>query len=275
MKNLWLCIIALIIAACHQETAGGISSNPDTVPAIVSNSENVGMPTYKVSSYSYIPFVVLNDHGGVDGFETEILNAIAQNQKVRFEYLPMYTDWDFLFKSIETGISDLLSAGMYANPERGQRFELSEPYMETQFVLMSGPNVKITNGLTDLKGKRVAVFKNTMADREIRSLPYADQFTVVHVDSVYEGVKSVIAGRADVFYSDKVVLSYYVNQFKDEGLTIYADNNAEKHQFVFLITKGNTELLKIINDGLKNIKEDGTLNRIKQKWLGNIANDGK
>lgn len=259
-----LCSTLLLACGKHNAEQNVASA---TASAVSASSTTTSLSTYKVTSYPYTPFVIRDDKGVVSGFETEILQAIAENQHIQFEFIPMLSDWELLFKSIENKQADLLSAAMYPNPERRNRFEVSQPYMPTQFVLLSRKGIKIQN-LSDLKGKKLAVFKNSMAEREIRALPYANEIKIEPINSIYSGVKLVVSGKADVIYGDQVVLTYYANQFQDQGLSIYADPNAEKHQFVFLITKGNTDLLNKVNAGLAAIQANGTLDAIKQKWLG-------
>ena len=254
-KYVWLMCLGLLLGCGREETKADVSGSPV-----------VTQKTYQVTSYPYTPFVIRDGKGNVGGFETEILQAVAQKQNIRFEFKPMLNTWEMLFKSIENKQADLLSAAMYPNPERAARFEVSEPYMDTQFVLFVAKDAKI-NSLADLKDKRVAVFVKSMAEKEILSLPYADKITTVPIESIYEGVKAVLSGKADAVYGDQVVLTYYANQFRDKGVYLHADAAAKKQHFVFLISKGNTELLAQVNAGLAAIKADGTLDRIKRKWL--------
>lgn len=260
--NKWFCMLMCVVMllACMQEDGSQGSKK------INENKRITSLKTYKVTAYPYMPFVIRDGKGEVGGFEIEILQAIAKNQNIRFEFVPMLTNWEMLFKSIENQQNDLLSAAMYPNPERAARFEISEPYMDTRFMLLAGKGVMV-NGLADLRGKRLAVFVNSMAEREILSLPYAKEISLVPIKSVYEGVKAVLAGEADVVYGDGVVLKYYANQFQAQGVRLSVDAHAEKHQFVFLISKGNRELLATVNAGLAAIQADGTLDRIKHKWL--------
>lgn len=264
MRKYILSIMCLaFLSACGHEEAK--QQNTASAESVQQTTQNV--VKYKVTSYPYTPFVIRDNKGDVSGFETDILLAIAKHQHIQFEFTPMLVKWDILFDSIESKQADLLSAGMYPNPERRERFEVSEPYMYTQFALMSAAKIKV-HGLADLKGKSVAVMGNSMAEKEIRALPYANEIKVKTIKSVYEGVKAVVSGEVDALYGDQVVLTYYANQFKDKKLNVNADPHAQQHQFVFLMTKGNTELLTKVNMGLAGIQADGTLDKIKKKWLG-------
>lgn len=226
-------------------------------------------PTHvNVMAYPYTPFVIRGNQGNMTGFEIEILQAIAAKQNLKLDITPMNVEWDVLFNMLENKQADLLSAGMYPDAERAKRFLVSQPYMYTELVFLNHKNSNVKS-FADLRGKRVAVFKDTIAEKELRSLPFAKDIQFVLVNSVYEAVKEVVNNQADVAYGDYVVMSYYAKQFKDKELHVQKNPNAKQYEFVFLIHKDNLPLLEHINIGLTKIKNQGSIERIKQKWLQN------
>lgn len=254
----------LFLSACGNEK---VAQQNNAVSASATADVQTQLPTYKVTAYAYTPFVIRDDKGKVSGLEIDILSAIAKDQNIQLEFMPMLVQWDLLFDTIKNKQSDLLAAGMYDNENRRVQFETSQPYMFTQFAFLSKTHIDI-HKMEDLKGKRVAVMVNSMAAKEIESLSYSKDIETMSIKSIYEGVKAVASGEVDVLYSDKMVLNYYANQLKEQKLHVMANEKAKQHQFVFYMTKGNTELLNKINTGLTNIQNNGSLDAIKQKWLG-------
>lgn len=268
MKHTFLTLFcALFLAACSKEkTEPAPTAEPQSQQTPASN--NAAVKTYKAIAYPYTPFVIRDNKGNMSGFEIEILQAIEKKQNIRFEFTPMLVEWSVLFESLENKQGDILSAAMYANPERAKRFALSQPYMDTQFVFLNGKNSQV-HTFEDLKGKTVAVFQGTIAERELKALPHANEIKFELVNSVYEAVKAVMSGKADVAYGDYVVLTHYAKEFQQDGVSIAFNPGAQKYQFVFLINKDNAELLQQINEGLTAIQADGTLKQIQDKWLKN------
>lgn len=267
MKHtLFALFFALFLAACGKESSE-TASTVET-PSKPQSSSHAAVKTYKAIAYPYTPFVIRDNKGNMSGFEIEILQAIEQKQNIRFEFTPMLVKWSVLFQALENRQGEILSAAMYANPERAERFALSQPYMNTQFVFLNGKNSQV-HSFKDLKGKKVAVFQNTIAEKELKALPYAKEIKFELVNSVYEAVKAVMSGKADVAYGDYVVLTHYAKEFQQDGVSIAFNPDAQKYQFVFLINKDNTELLQHINEGLDTIQADGTLQQIQDKWLKN------
>ena len=259
-----------LLASCGDNTSSSTTSASTSVndtSAMPVASTVAHRASYQVLSYPYTPFVTLENKGQVSGLETDILRAIADNQKIQFQFTATtpQTSWKTLFDFLSKNQSQLLSAGMYANDERRERFEVSEPYMQTQFGFFSGKGLSVRS-FADLKGKKVAYMPNSMAEKEIQAASVGD-ITVVPIKSLYEGVMAVVRGEADVLYGDGMVLRYYTEKFHADGVSFNFNDASKKQEFVFLITKGNQDLLKKVNDGLAAIQADGTLDKIKQKWI--------
>lgn len=259
-KFLMTCICACLLVSC------GDTSNSNTHDNKPEKTE-----TYKILAYPYTPFVIQNGKNDLTGMEIDILQAVAKNQGISFHFFSAtaQTKWDVLFNLIESKQSDVLAAGMYANDERRARFAVSDPYMHSQFAFLVARGVT-AHSFADLKGKRVVVFANTIADHELRAAPESKNMTVIPVKvSLYEGIKKVARGEADAMYGDEVVLNYYANQFRKNNLMVSVNRkeHAQQRDFTFLINKENTRLLTKINAGLAAIQANGELDKIKNKWL--------
>jgi polar amino acid transport system substrate-binding protein len=79
--------------------------------------------------------------------------------------------------------------------------------------------------------------------------------------------QEVANGNADALIEDYPVISYAIAQ-KDLGLKIVGDR-LNGDQYGIAVLKGqNEDLLKKINDGLANLKKDGTYDEIIKTYLG-------
>ena len=66
---------------------------------------------------------------------------------------------------------------------------------------------------------------------------------------------------------DKPVVNYYIAKRGDKGVLVLPGQlNSEKSGIG--VAKNNKELLKMVNDGLKAVKENGEYDRIYKKWFG-------
>ena len=97
--------LSSVLVACHQ----GETSSPQPVTSSTQQPASTTKPTYRVSSEQvYEPFVTRNEKGTQDGFEFELLNAIAEKQgfQLTFSSKP----WEVLFSDLQTNQSDIISS---------------------------------------------------------------------------------------------------------------------------------------------------------------------
>lgn len=221
--------------------------------------------TYRVfTEQSYPPFIM---HGGhqVSGFEYDLLDAIAKNQGFELHYTAHL--WAGLFDALQEDRADILSAGITITETRKAKMLFSNPYFETETVLLVSKDAPIKT-FNDLMGKKVAVKKGTSQDQIVH------QYQKGHGQAIYVGttwlaIREIIKNNADAALGDWGVMRYYVKKHGDEyGIHVVRHTNAEKEQLGFAIQKNNVELQKKINDGLAQLKKDGTYQQIYQKWFG-------
>ena len=71
----------------------------------------------------------------------------------------------------------------------------------------------------------------------------------------------------DAVFVDRVVTEFFLSRKKEKDITLIPHLYTHK-QNGFALQKGNTEMLKTINTGLKMIRENGEYDRIYEKWFG-------
>ena len=120
--------------------------------------------------------------------------------------------------------------------------------------------------LTDLKGKKVAAKTGTQGADCAESLKDKYGFDITYFDDSATMYQDVKTGNTVACFEDQPVMAYGVSQ--GNGLEIVAE---EKDNFStpygFAVLKGqNADLLKMFNEGLKNIKANGTYDEIFAKY---------
>lgn len=239
----------------------------NTDPIIQDTAEtDKNLLTYRVfTEQSYPPFIM---HGGteVSGFEYDLLEAIAKDQNFKLTYTPH--PWKGLFDTLTNNQSDILSAGITITDERKKLMSFSDPYFETESVLLVGKQADIKN-FSETISKKIAVKEGTSQDQTAKT----HHAVPVYVATTWFTIRSVLNGEADGSLGDYGVMSYYVKEYKDKyNINIVHDTAAEKEQLGFAVKKDNTELLNKINTGLRKLKSNGQYDTIYTKWFGNKPN---
>ena len=264
MKNNILALTCLLIlAACGNDAPATQISNNQPV-------ESVSVPK-KLERYvvgtdaTYPPFDFKDEHGQLTGFDADLLKAIADNQNFSIEFIP--TARSQLFPGLNEGYYQILAACLGINAERLAQSEMSEPYAFAPNVIMgkTGNNVQT---LAQLGNSSVAVQQDSYTHKVLTDSGIKN---IITEKTPYEAYVDFVSGRADYVVGDAGVLNYYHKNNKDTHKpktysAVY--NKTEDVRVAFAVKKGNTELINKINEGLKNIKANGTYDKIYAKWFG-------
>lgn len=232
-----------------------------------SSSSSSKKPTYTVATEpTYPPFDTTNDDGEIDGFDMDLITAIGKDQgfKVKFKN----EEFDALIPSLKSGDSDIVIAAMKATPERKKQVDFSDTYYTSgSYLMVLKDNNYIKNWSSFKKGGDYVVAAQTgttcqdacdklKKEGKIKKEVLLNQFTTC--------VQQLNTGEVDAVVVDKPVgdqlIAKHPNKYKIVG------SGVNKGEFGIAVKKGNTELLDKINAGLKNVKEDGTFDKLLKKW---------
>lgn len=103
------------------------------------------------------------------GFEYELAQAFAKSLKVRLEIV-IPPSRDALFSYLKEGRGDLIAAGLAATPERRKDWAFSAPYTKVSQLLLVPVSDTTTQGLADLKGKKIAVRQSSSYYQTLKPL---------------------------------------------------------------------------------------------------------
>lgn len=257
-KTVFLLICALGLAACGEE--GQTQNAPSAVAAAASAPSK--QPLYRVAVEIDIPFTVQGPNGTIGGFDDELLRAIGAKQGFDVKFEPYSRTG--MFDALADKKAEITASGIYLNDERKTRFEATEPYMEssTVFLVREGTHL---SGLHAMQGKKISVKSKTVAEGLAKQVLGADNFET-H-PTLWMAFKDLVTGRADAILGDEASLRHYAKQYPQEKLLILDTVGRQKEYYVFLVQKGDTQLLNKLNQGLAQAQADGTYKRLYDKWF--------
>ena len=212
---------------------------------------------------TFAPFEFTNDQNEFVGIDVDILAAIAKDQGFKYDLQPL--GFDAAVAALESGQADGTIAGMSITEERQKKYDFSEAYYDS-YVCMAVKKGSDIKGYEDLKGKKVAAKTGTQGADCAESLKDKYGFDITYFDDSATMYQDVKTGNTVACFEDQPVMAYGVSQ--GNGLEIVAE---EKDNFStpygFAVLKGqNADLLKMFNEGLKNIKANGTYDEIVAKY---------
>ena len=258
--------LALGLVAC----GGGAASTTSAASGSGTDAAAAGK-VYKIATdTTFAPFEYADPSGKYVGIDIEILDAIAKDQGFEYELEPL--GFNAALQAVQSGQSDGVIAGMSITNERKEIFDFSQPYYDSTVcaAIKNGSDVK---SLEDLNGKKVAVKTGTMSESWAESMKAQYGFETVQFDDSDVMYQDVLAGNTVACFEDTPVMSYAIST-GNVDLTIISEAGANSEfatPYGFAVNKGaNAELLKMFDDGLANIKANGTYDKIVSSYVKSV-----
>lgn len=233
-----------------------VSKLPDTAPVIKVGTEA-----------NYAPYEFKDEYGNVTGFDIELMQHIGEDQGFKVE---VYNDpWERLFDNLDNESRDMVAAGLTYSNDRASKYLLSDAYapLPTSLVyLKSSLNINSLNDLSDL---RVGVLSSSEPYEYLAQGNYKIG-ALEQYPTTFAAVEAMAQDKVDAVVDDSGVLRYTLNDLPTLKPVYfdYESIKADGARKVFLIDKSKPELLKQINTGLTELKENGTYAKLTTKWFG-------
>ena len=196
----------------------------------------------------------------VVGVDVEVAKKIAEKLGKKLEIKD--TDFDSIINEVKTGKADFAAAGLSITEERKEEVDFSIEYAVSKQIIMVKNDSSISN-IDDLKGKKVAVQLGTVADL-VLSEEYPEVEVVQHKKFLV-AVEDLLANKVDAIAFDLLPAQEVVN--KNNELKIL-EEELLTDKYGIAVQKGNTELLEVINQVLKEMMDNGEVEEYTIKYLG-------
>ena len=213
---------------------------------------------------AYAPFEFKDSDQVYKGIDVEILDKVAEINGWTLE--KSFPGFKVAINMVQSGQADAIMAGMTKTKEREQVFAMSDTYYDTKVVIATKKANKITS-YDQLKGKTVGVKNGTAAQRFLQKNKDKYGYTIKTFDTSDLMNNSLSTGAVDAVMDDQPVIEYAIKQGQD--LSINMEGEAVG-SFAFGVKKDGSHenLIKQFNTALAQMKKDGTLDQIIEKWTG-------
>ena len=208
------------------------------------------------------PFEIVNEQTKeLDGFGPELMRAIAARAGLDIELVNV--GFDSLLAGISQCQYDMAISSITITDERKKTILFSDPYYAAGQIVTVRKDNDGVKGKDDLPGKTVGGQIGTTGIIEAGKIPGSKVKTI---DEVGFAFQDVINGQLDAVIADNPVAQLYVNKNKDKLKTVGPVFTDE--YFGIAICKKNAYLVPKINAALKALKDEGFLDQLSQKWIG-------
>jgi cystine transport system permease protein len=215
----------------------------------------------------YAPFSYHDADNELVGYDVDVAKAVGEKLGVRVEFVE--TPWDAMFAALEANRFDIVANEVTINDERKAKYDLSKPYSVGEGVIVTRADDNSIKTLADLKGK-VAAENATSNWSDVARKAGA---RVESVEGFTQAIKLLNQGRVDVVVNDSIAVYAYLAETGDKTIKIAGKAGDEPSEQGFAARK-NSGLLPDLNKALDDLKADGTLASISQKYLKTNASGG-
>ena len=213
---------------------------------------------YVGTNAEFPPFEYL-ENGEITGFDMDLVHEIGKIVDADIKIVDMA--FDGLLPALQMKKVDLVIAGMTANEERMKTVSFTQPYYTASQVIIVKEGDNSIKSFDDLKGKKVGVMLGFTGDMVVSEI---DGVKIERFNAAYAGIMALQAGKVEAIVLDSEPAKNYVAQNK--GLVL-ADADAEQEEYAIAVRKNDKELLEKVEKALTEIKENGTYDKLIQKYF--------
>ncbi|MFZ4464770.1 MAG: ABC transporter permease subunit, partial [Bacteroidales bacterium] len=218
-----------------------------------------------------LPFAIKTNNE-FQGFDAELSTRFA----IYLEKKPEMIDMPFgsLLPSMVSGKIDIITASMMITEEREKSIDFSDPYYASGVSIIGKKRISNNDNsnklavLDDIKDKKVGIFTGTVHDAFMqKKFPDAE---VSRFESTADMIMSLKSGKVDAAMFDRITANLVLKRNPDLGLL--TDEVLDMPLGVGF-KKENIALLNEFNAFLKEIRSDGTYDKMHKRWFEEDAEE--
>lgn len=275
MKRRTFISMLSVMAAAGVLTLSGCSNSSTSTAASAGASSAAGSAADQLAAIqasgklivalegAWQPWSYHDESDTLVGYDVEISRAIAEKLGVEPEYVE--SDWDSLFAGLDAGRFDMVCNGVEVTDERALTYDFTTPYGYIHTALAVRKDNDEIKTFEDLKGKTTA---NSLASTYME-LAESYGATVQGIDTLEETIQLLAAGRIDATLNADVSFYDYLNVHPDADFKIVAQTEDASHVAIPLRKGDNSAtLLEAVNNAIDELRADGTLKELSEKYFG-------
>lgn len=226
----------------------------------------------------YKPFCYLNDEEKPDGYEYDLFEKVAEKMSDKHEVNVVCDSWDNLFLGVDSGKYDIVSHHMAYNAERAEKYTVSKEslmyYGNYRFIYKKGrtditdiasvAGMTLANSNVDNIGKVLQAYNDAHPDN-----PIILQETMPSLEAIIAGIEN---GLYDAYTHTQFDLqTKYIDMYPDADIELGTVNLMGDDMdcgTYAVLKKGNTDLQEEFDAAIKELRDDGTIKELCEKWFG-------
>lgn len=211
---------------------------------------------------AFPPMSFVSDNGEIVGFDIELMREVSDRLGIELVVRPI--EWGNKENELRDGTIDCIGS-MSVVSEAAKSISLSESYVKEDLIFVIRSDSKI-KWLRDLKGKTIGVQAGSTTQDALNATDIINDVTVVPLADNMLALRQLKEGKLDAALVDSLVAFYFIFS-SNERYFVISDNLGEE-ELAIGFRKNDRKLGDKVQDVISDMKADGTLGKISQKWFG-------
>lgn len=260
-----LVLTAAFLAGCADNGADDTNTTT-TSPATTTPGGDDPTPTISTvrvgTDAAYPPFEdTIN--GEIVGFDVDVMREIANRSGFTVTF--QNSGFTNIIPSVQNGQFDAGASAFTINDERRQQVDFTVPYYENRLLVAVPASDTSIMSEEDLRGKRVCTQEGTTSEFYLRENLAFDNESLLLLPTAPQCADALKRGDVAALMIDAAFVRTVIESSNGELKQAFAPIDADE-EFGIVVQKGNTELLQAMNAALVEMKSDGTLDALADKW---------
>ena len=215
----------------------------------------------------FAPMNYYDENNEFVGFDTELAQAVGEKLGIDINFVEI--NWDSKEQELDTGNIDCIWNGFGYTEERNKAMTLSNPYIKdkSMFVVKGDSNYANQD---ELKGKKIGVQSGSVQEKKLNESEFGKELDeVIGYTDYLTALMDLETGNIDAVYMSQISGNYIIqNQEKDFKTFEAVGIGEETKGMVIAFKKGNTELKDKVENALNELRAEGKLKELSEKWMG-------
>ena len=216
---------------------------------------------------TFPPMGFRDDDNNIVGFDIDLAKAVSDKLGVELVLQPI--EWDAKEQELATKNIDAIWNGFSITEERLINLTMSKPYMENSISLVVTKDSDIA-AMADMVGKTLAVQSGSSAEEALdheANKAFKDSLGKINsIASYVTALMDLETGNSDAVLMDSVVANYMITEAGKDFVVL--DEHLVAEEYAIGFRKGEEALCEAVNNALKELKADGTVEKIATEWFG-------
>lgn len=217
---------------------------------------------------AFAPMGFKNESGEIVGFDVDLAKEVGQRLDKEVIFQPI--DWSMKESELNSGNIDFIWNGYTITEERKEKVDFSEAYLNNKQVIVTLVATDI-NSKSDLAGKKVGAQSESSAIEAMeKDMELYESFNggeAITFEDNNQALMDLESGRIDAVVADEILVKYYIKLKGEDKFKVLTENFGSEEYGVG-IRKGDIETVEAINNAFEEMKKDGKMSEISQKWFG-------